>query len=142
MTADRPRNGIDTSLRATFRPTNPRGQAAIASLVLFLLAPILGVFVSRWFFLLLLPAAGLSVMGLAGGERGAKANRSGAIGLIMTFNGIALMLSLFIVGFIADFLRTSRNEHETSSVAVGYTALHIMLGVGLMLYDNYRHRAG
>jgi type III secretory pathway component EscR len=142
MTAQRDAGGLSTSFRDTFRLDTGRGQAATLSLVLFLAAPILGVFVSRWFFLLLVPAVLLSIVGLLGGGSSRNARGLGGIGLVMAFNGVALMISLFVVGFIADFLRTGQNDHETSSVAVGYTTVHAMLGVGLMLYDNYRHRSG
>ena len=138
--ADLEQGTIRRSIRGTFRPDTTRGRAAVASGLLFLAGPILGVFVSRWFFLLLIPAVLLSVVGLASDRaRSGTAGRLGATGLVMTFNGVALMIALFVVGFISDFLVSGQDEHETSSVALGYTTVHVMLGIGLMLYDNYRH---
>lgn len=128
---------IRDSIRENFRLDNPRGQAAVASGVLFLIAPALALFVSTWLLLLVIPAAALSIVGLGGGSRSASALRS--VGVVMAFNGAALMLGLFLAGFIADFVVNERGSHETEAVAFGYTTVHIMLGVGLMMVDHYRH---
>ncbi len=130
------------ALRTHFSLADRRGQAAVISAGLFIATPILAVFASKLFLLLLVPAVLLSVVGLPRLEslgRARSAPRIGATGLVMTFNGIALMVSLFVVGFTLDFLVSGRAEHTSIAVAYGYTTVHIMLGVGLMLYDNYRH---
>jgi hypothetical protein len=128
-------------LRQSFRLDNPRGQAAAVGALIFLLTPILSVFVSTWFLWLVVPGVLLSVAGLRAWHttQTGTGGRLGATGMIMTANGIALMVALFVVGFISDFLVSGDNPHETDSVVFGYTTVHIMLGVGLMLVDNYRH---
>lgn len=131
------------SLRENFQLDDRKGRAAILSAILFLVTPTLAVFLTAWLLVLVIPAALLSVIGLAGWAQGSgSAGRLGATGLVMTFNGIALMVGLFLAGFIYDFFVTGKNPHETEAVAFGYTTVHIMLGVGLLLYDNYRHTYG
>src|SRR5687767_9996351 len=127
---------VSASIRDNFKLDNPRGQAAVASALLFLVAPSLAVFVSTWYLLLLVPAALLSAVGFGGGS---STSRWRSTGVVMTFNGVTLMVALFVVGFITDFILNGRGPHETEAVAFGFTTVHIMLGVGLMLVDHYRH---
>lgn len=131
------------TFRQSFRTNEPRGQAAIAAAILFLVTPTLAVFISPWVLVLVIPAALLSAVGLRSAAGGSgSAGRLGATGLVVTFNGIALILGLFIAGFIYDFFVSGENPHETQAVAFGFTTVHVMLGVGLLLYDNYRHARG
>jgi hypothetical protein len=99
------------------------------------------VFLSPWLLVLLIPAALLSAVGLRGSAAAGagSAGHLGATGLVLTFNGIALMVGLFLAGFVYDFFVSGDNPHETQAVAFGFTTVHVMLGIGLLLYDNYRH---
>jgi hypothetical protein len=130
---------VRAAFRKNFSTDNPRGQAAIASAVLFLVAPSLALFVSTWFLLLVIPAAILSVVGLGSLSGSQSASRLAATGTVMAFNGATLMIALFLAGFISDFVVGGRSPHQTEAVAFGYTTVHIMLGAGLLLVDNYRH---
>ncbi len=140
VTDSRTEERFRASLGENFRLDDRRGRSAILGGILFLVTPTLAVFLSPWLLVLVIPAALLSTVGLAAGARGSSSvGRLGATGLVMTFNGVALMVGLFLAGFIYDFFLAGENPHETEAVAFGYTTVHIMLGIGLLLYDNYRH---
>lgn len=113
-----------------------RSRPAILGGLLFVVATSLVFLVSRLYFFLYLPALLMSMRGIRElhGHRAGSSRRLASTGGVMVFNGIVLILSLFIVGFIRDFLQAHPATLD-ESVAVALTTVHLMLGAGLFLLD-------
>jgi hypothetical protein len=129
-------------LRSTFDPSTSKGRFGVASAILFVITPQLSAFVSNLFLLLLVPAILMSAIGLRNlhGDRWSRG--ISRTGLLMTFNGALLIVSLFVLGFVSDFLLVDEESLRLHFVGVGFTTVHLMLGLGLLLMDDSRHEAG
>ena len=134
----RPANRDIPTLREVFRVDTRQGLIAVISAVLVIVGAPLAYFVSNVFLLLLAAALLLSLLAMprAGGDR---TGRLAAGGYAMAFNGALLIVALFIVGFIGDFISSPRQGLRSEAVGLGFTTVHILLGIGLLLVDNYRH---
>jgi hypothetical protein len=132
--------GSGFSLKNTFRLDTWRGRAGALSALLFVITPSLAFFVSVGYLLLLVPAAALSFVGLRDvhdlGEAQSPIARSG---FVMVVNGTLLVAALFAAGFIEDFVLTEEPELNSRTMALGLTTVHVLLGLGLLLVDQYRH---
>jgi len=128
-------------LRETFDLGTARGRAAVAAAGIFVVTPFLAFAVSRLFLLFFIPALALLLVGIRGvrAEDRSWAARMGRTGLVLAVNGALLMLALFTLGFVRDFVSSDRQELRAEVVGVAFTIVHVLLGVGLLLVDNYRH---
>jgi hypothetical protein len=130
-------------LREVYRLDSTRGKAALLSAILFLVTPSLAFYGSNFFLLLFVPALLLSLVGLSGnvgGSGGGRTRRLAATGYLMVLNGTLVIVALFLFGFINDFLLNNEDEAtRTQTIGIGFTTVHIMLGLGLLLVDHYRH---
>lgn len=106
------------------------GLFVVLTALTFLASPVFA-------FLLVIPVV-LSMNGLRGSS--GSSGRLRTTGEIMIFNGVVLMLSLLIVGFIRDFL-LAEPAGSDQAVAFAYTTVHVMLGLGLFLFDFKTLRA-
>ena len=117
------------------------GSAAVAATILFIVTPSLALFSSDLFLLLFIPAVLLSAVRM----RNVDVSRRSAMGplartgFLMVFNGAVLILAMFILGFISDFFISGEREIKSEMVGLSFTTVHVMLGIGLLLVDNYRH---
>ena len=129
------------SLRDAFRPDTWRGRLALVIAGLVLIAPSLSTFVSSGFLVLLAVALVLSLVGLTrdAGEAGRRSTRLARAGYAMAANGVLLIIGLFLVGFLGDFVLSAREGLVTASVGAGFTTVHILLGIGLLVVDDQRH---
>jgi hypothetical protein len=125
-------------LKDVFRLDTRQGLLAIASAALVIVGAPLAYFTSNVFLLLLAGALVLSLLAMprAGGDR---PGRLASAGYAMAFNGGLLIVALFLVGFIGDFISSPRQGLRSEAVGLGFTTVHILLGIGLLLVDNYRH---
>ena len=129
-------------VREVYRLDSTRGKAAVLSALLFLATPSLAFYVSNIFLLLFVPALLLSLAGLSGnlgGGGGGRSRRIAATGYLMVLNGTLVIVALFLFGFINDFVLSEDEATRTQTIGIGLTTVHIMLGVGLLLVDHYRH---
>ncbi|MGH2812642.1 MAG: hypothetical protein ACRDI1_08030 [Actinomycetota bacterium] len=119
-----------------------RHPGALLAAALFVAGTILAFLTSAAFLLLFIPAMGLSFLSLRGyqAHRPGSARRLVQTGAALVFNGMVLILALFIVGFVHDFLG-ARTTTVEESVVLAFTTVHIMLGVGLLLLDLRHGRA-
>jgi hypothetical protein len=125
-------------------PNPGLGTAAIAGAILFVVTPSLALFGSDLFLLLFIPAVLLSGVRMRQSNVGGP-KLMGAIartGFLMVFNGAVLIVAMFVLGFLADFVIGGEREVKSQMVGFSFTIVHIMLGVGLLLVDNYRHMTG
>jgi hypothetical protein len=129
------------SLRDAFRVDTTRGKLAIATAVLVLITPSLATFVSPVFLVLLVVALALSLTAVfgVGGDVGQPSTRLARAGYAMALNGVLLIIALFIAGFLGDFVIEAREGTHAASVGFGFTTVHILLGLGLLIVDDYRH---
>ncbi len=122
-------------------PNTGVGLAAVAGAILFVVTPSLALFSSDLFLLLFIPAVLLSAVRMRrSGARGRGA--MGAIartGFLMVFNGAVLIVAMFVLGFLTDFVIGGEQEAKSEMVGFSFTTVHVMLGIGLLLVDNYRH---
>lgn len=109
--------------------TSPKSLTIAA---LFVLVTFLTFLVSITFGVLLLVPVLLSFTGLR--QPGDRSGRLRASGEVMVFNGMVLLVSLILVGFVRDFL-LARPEVLDETVALAYTIVHVMLGLGLFFVD-------
>ncbi|MGQ0679763.1 MAG: hypothetical protein ACT4OM_08950 [Actinomycetota bacterium] len=123
--------GDEPAERQSWRHVYMDRRAQIIA-ALFVLATGLTFLVSVAFAALLVVPVALS---LAGARRaGDGADRLRTTGEVMVFNGVVLMVSLLLVGFIRDFLLASPAVLD-NTVAFAYTTVHVMLGLGLFFFD-------
>jgi hypothetical protein len=117
------------------------GLAAVIAAALFIVTPSLALFSSDLFLLLFIPAVLLSAVRIRNVDP-SKRSAMGPLartGFLMVFNGAILILGLFVLGFISDFLIEGERELKSEVVGFSFTTVHVMLGIGLLLVDNYRH---
>ena len=128
-------------MRSAFRLDTTRGKTAALGALLFVITPSLAFFLSVWSLLLLIPAAALSFVGLrdAHGTEGAQ-SPLGRSGFVLVVNGTLLVIALFAAGLIEDFILREEPALNYQAMALGLTTVHVLLGVGLLLVDQYRHR--
>ena len=127
-----------SNLREAFDPDTTRGKLAIVTALLVLIGPSLATFVSSVFLLLLGAALALSLLSVARAQ-GEGSTVLARTGYAMAANGVLLIVGLFIVGILGDFFLSPREGLVTASVGAGFTTVHILLGIGLLVVDNYRH---
>lgn len=119
----------------TYRPSSGRGLVAIASVILLLLTPSLAYFVSN-VFLLLFPLAWALSIAAHSGERGLTRNqRLLRTGQTLAFNGLVLIVAMFVVGFVGDFILDPKAETLTTAIGAGFTTIHVLFGTGLVIRD-------
>lgn len=124
--------------RDAFSPDTPRGRMALASLVLFLATPPLVYFVSGWFFLAFVAGWALSLYAHLGGDTGlSRRQRLLRAGQTVALNAVLLILAMFIVGIVVDFI-VQDEPHFGESIALGFTTVHILFGTGLLLGEVRR----
>ena len=117
-----------------FRPDSERGLLALGAIVLFLITPPLGYFVSAWFFLLLPVGWALSLFAHLREPGLNRQQRLIRTGQAVAVNGVALFVALFFTGFVADFLLGDA-EHIDQSVGAGFSTVHVLFGTGLLLSE-------
>jgi hypothetical protein len=127
------------SLRGAFRIDTPAGRMALAGAALFVITPSLAFFGSNAWLVLFVPGVALSAMGLRGMGTTRASSRLAQTGFVIAFNGVLLIVALFVLGFIEDFLLSSERGLRSEVVGLSFTIVHVMLGVGLLLVDHYRH---
>jgi hypothetical protein len=129
------------TLRDAFRLDTWRGKLAVAAAALILVGPSLATFVSPVFLVLLVIALALSLLGAArsGAPSSGASTPLARAGYAMAVNGVLLIVALFVDGFLGDFVVRPREGALTASVGVGFTTVHILLGIGLLIVDDQRH---
>jgi hypothetical protein len=112
---------------------------ALLAAILFVTGTILAFLTSEIYLILFVPAMALSLISLGGYHTSGPGStrRLFQTGAALVFNGVVLMLALFIVGFVHDFLG-ARTTTVEESVVLAFTTVHIMLGAGLLLLDLRR----
>jgi hypothetical protein len=131
---------VEASIRDTFNWGTSRGKLAILTAVLVLITPTIATYVSPWFLVLLVVALVLSLAGLARASGGGPTSTPLArVGYAMAVNGVLLIVALFIDGILGDFIIDRREGGISASVGVGFTTVHILLGIGLLIVDDHRH---
>jgi hypothetical protein len=130
-----------SALREAFRTDTARGKLAVVTAALVIVTPILATFVSRVFLVLLVVALVLSLVSVArAGSGSAGPSRPLArAGYAMAVNGVLLIIALFLTGIIGDFFVAPREGVVTSAIGAGFTTVHILLAIGLILVDDHRH---
>jgi hypothetical protein len=126
-------------VREAFRGDTTRGRLAIATALLVLVSPSLATFISPWFLVLLAVALAFSFFGLVGSGTTGRSTRLARAGYAMAVNGVLLIIALFVDGFLGDFVISSQRGLMSTSVGAGFTTVHILLGVGLLVVDDHRH---
>ena|SRR5687767_10201074 len=128
-------------LREAFRMDTWRGRLAVVSAVLILITPTLATYVSTAFLVLLVVAVVLSLASVSqsGGKPGTASTPLARAGYAMAVNGVLLIVALFIDGFLSDFIVDAPSETVTTRVGIGFTTVHILLGIGLLIVDDQRH---
>lgn len=129
-----------SSLLKGFRLDTTSGRGEFITLILVFLGPILAFFVSTWFLLVLVAALAASLVTIprVARARGEQVSRVAQAGLAMTVNGALLFLSMIVIGFIDDFVYHGREGFRGSTVAGILTVVHILLGVGLQVWDTFK----
>lgn len=145
-TTTRTAAGTDTterfSARRIFRPDAPGGALAIAVALIMLITPTLAYVFSQAFLVLLPIALILSLLAiprLAQASHAEQVSRAGQAGYAMAFNGVLLIIGMFFVGILDDFVLDDEAHLEAHSVGLAFTVVHILLAIGLLLVDNFRH---
>jgi hypothetical protein len=124
--------------RDTFKPDSPHGRMALASLILFLATPPLVYFVSGWFLILFVVAWSLSLYAHLGSHRGlTRPQRLVRAGQTVALNAVVLIVAMFAVGIIVDFVLEER-PHFGESIAGGFSMVHLLFGTGLLLGEGRR----
>lgn len=124
--------------RDTFRLESQHGRMALASLVLFLATPPLVYFVSAWFLVVFVVAWGLSLYAHLGSHRGlTRSQRQVRAGQTVALNAVVLIVAMFGVGIIVDFVLGER-PHFSEAVIGGFSMVHILFGTGLLLGEGRR----
>lgn len=130
------------SFRSIFRPDSPGGTLALVVGAIVLITPTLA-YVFSQAFLVLLPVALvvslLAIPRLAQSQQDEQVTRAGQAGYAMAFNGVLLVIGMFFVGILDDFFLDDDVDLAAHSVGLAFTVVHILLAVGLLLVDNFRH---
>lgn len=129
------------ALREAFRTDTARGKLAVLTAALVLITPILATFVSRAFLVLLALALVLSLVSVsrAGSVSSGPSRPLARAGYAMAVNAVLLIIALFVTGIIGDFFVEHREGTVPTAIGVGFTTVHILLAIGLILIDDHRH---
>jgi hypothetical protein len=122
---------------STFSLETWRGWLAVGSLVVFLFTPTLTYFVSLWFIFLLPVAWAMSITSHFAGHMAnpglTRTQRLVRAGQAVALNGVTLIVAMFFVGFLADFITNS--EAHAELVGAGFSSVHVLFGTGLVLQE-------